>query len=148
MSRYTEQFTEVNQFANELPPANRVAGAYGTSWLAMQDHYRAVVILKTGVMATTSTIDLIIQEAQDIAGTGVQAIAGKAITQLDQALGDSNDLVLLELRTAEMDVNNGYNHIRVVMTIANAASFTDVLVVRFIPHYPPVPTTVLTEIVP
>lgn len=142
---YTQEFTEAHQFGPKLDPDQRVAGAYFTNWFQMQTNHRAVVILLTGDMAATATLNLVVQEAQDNTGTGAQAIAGKAITALTQAGGDANDTVVLEIRTEEM--TPGYDFIRAVATVANAAVDFAVQVLGVVSRYPPVATANLTEII-
>lgn len=145
---YTERFTEVNLVAGILFPANRPAGAHDTDWLLMEEFQRAIALLKVGEMAQGTTVDLVVQQAQDVNGTGQAAIAGKAIAQLTQAGGDADSMVIIEVRTEEMDVNNDYNYIRAVLTIANGNVQTDLMVNRFIATYPPVSTALWTQIVP
>lgn len=146
MASFTERYSEVVEAMNGLFPANRVAAAYNTEWVSMETFHRAICQMRVGVMTQASTIDLILQEATDAAGTGVAAIAGKAITQLTQAGGDGNDTVWLELRSEEL--TPGFDFVRALLTVGAAASFTDVQVLRTVPRYPPVSTTVITEIIP
>lgn len=145
---YTERFTEVNLIAGILFPANRPPGAHDTDWLLMEEFQRAVVLLKVGEMGQGATVNLVVQQAQDVAGTGQAAIAGKAIAQLTQAGGDADSMVIIEVRTEEMNVNADYNYIRAVLTIANANVQTDLMINRFIATYPPVSTALWDQIVP
>lgn len=147
---YTERFTEVHELGGVLFPAGRVVGVYNTPWLDMENHHRAEALLFTGVMTQGSTVDMILQEAQDNAGTGAQAILGKAIVQLNQALGDGNDSCIIELRTIEMTQNTPvpYKFIRAQITVANAATEICAAVLRSIPRYPPVPVTAWSQIIP
>lgn len=142
---YTREFTEAHQFLAKLDPDQRVAGAYFTNWSQMQTNHRAVVILLTGDMAATATLNLVVQEAQDNTGTGAQAIAGKAITALTQAGGDANDTCVIEVRTEEM--TPGYDFIRAVATVANAAVDFAVQILGVVSRYPAVATANLTEII-
>lgn len=142
---YTREFTEAHQFLAKLDPDQRVAGAYFCNWSQMQTNHRAVVILLTGDMAQGSTLDLVVQEAQDNNGTGAQAIAGKAITQLTAAGGDGDDTVVVEVRTEEM--TPGYDFIRAVATVAGGAVDFAVQILGVVSRYPPVATANLTEIV-
>ena len=66
-------------------------GTYFTPWVAMQGRHQALAILLVGDIGNTGTVDLELQEATDAVGTGAAAIAGKAVTQLTQAGGDSDD---------------------------------------------------------
>jgi len=144
---YTEHFTEVSLYGGTLFPANRAAAVYNTAWLTMEENQRAVFQIAVGVIAQAGTVDFTVQEAQDAAGTGAQAVAGKAITQLTQAGGDGNDVIVVEVRAEEMTVNTGYNHLRGVLTVAGNTAFTAVVPLRIIPTYPPVSTAALTEVI-
>ena len=143
---YTERFSEVSAILGPLYPDARAAGNYNSAWASVSTYHRQGVILIVGEMAQGATLDLIIQEAQDAAGAGVLAIAGKAITQLTQAGGDGNDVVIIEVRSEEL--TPGYDFIRAQVTVANAAVDLAVIPLGIIPRYPPVPLTNVTEVVP
>lgn len=145
MPSYTERFTEVHQHVTALYPANRAAAVYNTNWADASGHHRFVVELFVGVMAQGATLDLVIQEATDNAGTNAANIAGKAITQLTQAGGDGDDTVIIEVRCEEL--TPGYRYVRAVMTIANAAVFTCLSAKGVVARYQPVPIGGLTEVV-
>ncbi len=143
---YTEEFSEVHQVGAELYPANRAVAVYQTAWFNMQIHHRLACVLKVGVIAAAGTVDLVLQEAQDAAGTGAANIAGKGITQLTQAGGDGNDVVIIELRTEEM--TPGFDFVRAQLTVAGNTAYTDVTCYGIVNRYAPVATTLVTEIVP
>ncbi len=148
MADFTERFSEIYFVQVGLHSANRAAGVYQTPWLDMSTYHRAAFLLDVGTMAAGSTVDMIIQEATSNAGAGVQAIAGKAITQLTQAGGDGDDWVIIELRSEEMDENNAYRFVRAQVTVAAAASQISLWTLGGgVDRYPPVPTTNVTEIV-
>lgn len=147
MTSFTQRFSEGNFVAGGLHSVNRVAGVYQTPWLDMSEFHRAYFLINVGVMAATATLDAIVQEATDNTGTGVQAIAGKAITQLTQAGGDGNDWLIMELRAEEMDENNAYDNVRAQLTIANAAVLCSVWVFGTVSRFPPVSVANVTEII-
>ena len=145
---YTQNFSEVHEPGGTLYADSRTAAAYNTAWLAMTNHQRATFLLNVGEMQQGATLDLAIQQATDAAGTGAKAFTpAKAITQLTQAGGDGDDLVIVELRTEEMDVNGGFDFIRGVATVAGAAVEFSLTPLRGASNYPPVPVTVWTEVV-
>ena len=94
---YTERFTEQYQLAAVEFPDSAGAGTLNGAWLSMRDFHRAFFMLLVGDIVATGTVDFLLQQATDTAGTGVKAIAGKAITQLTQAGGDSDDACGIEL---------------------------------------------------
>jgi hypothetical protein len=119
---YTVRFSEVHQVGCELLVQNRAAAVYQSAWFDLSIHHRFVYVLQTGVLAAGATVDLVLQEADDATGTNAANIAGKAITQLTQAGGDVNDLVMIELRTEEMTPDRRF--VRAVLTVAGNTAFT------------------------
>lgn len=144
---YTNRVSEVMELISVEHPDSLGAGTHTGSWYSMRDYHRAWLYVNVGDMAATATLDVGLQQASDSTGTGVKAIAGKTITQLTQAGGDSNDVVCIELQTEELDVDGGFEHVRWYVTIANAAVEMAVTMFFVEPRFPPVPTTNWTEIV-
>ena len=146
---YTHNFSEVHQLGDYLQPASRAIGTYNTAWISVQNHQRGVFLLLTGAVGAGSTIDFALQQATDIAGTGAKAFTpAKAITQLTQAGGDENDAVLVEFRTEEMDVDNQFDFVRGVLTIAGGGDcFTALVPLMGCSNYPPVAVGLWEEIV-
>ncbi len=144
---YTERFTEVNYPLATLAPSfvNTVVGTHNTAWLSMGDYHRAVVLLNVGEgINGDETIDLVVQEAQDNAGTGAQNITGKAITQI--AAADADSIVAVELQGEEL--TPGYSYIRVVVTVGGTGGYLyGVYVFGTVPAHADVPTTPWQEIV-
>ena len=97
-------------------------GTYYTPWLSAQQRQRWLFVLDVGDIGVTGTVDMEIQEAQDAVGTGAVAIAGKAITQLTQALGDTDDAVGINLGAAEMNAAADFDHVRVRLDILVAST--------------------------
>jgi len=142
---YTVEFSEVHQVGAELYPDNMAAAVHQSAWFDMSIHHRAACILMVGDMGQGATVDLVLQEASDNAGTGAANIAGKAITQLTQAGGDGNDVCIIELRTEEL--TPGFDFVRAVLTIANAAVDASLITFGIVNRYAPVATGLVTEIV-
>jgi hypothetical protein len=142
---YTVRFSEVHQVGCELLVQNRAAAVYQSAWFDLSIHHRFVYVLQTGVLAAGATVDLVLQEADDATGTNAANIAGKAITQLTQAGGDVNDLVMIELRTEEMTPDRRF--VRAVLTVAGNTAFTGGLGYGIVNRFAPVATTLVTEII-
>lgn len=145
MPAYTERFTEVHQHVTALYPDNRAIGVYNTAWADASGHHRFVVELFVGVIAAAGTVDFVLQEATDAAGTNAANIAGKAITQLTQAGGDGEDTVIIEVRCEEL--TPGYQYVRGVLTIAGNTAYTCLSAKGVVARYVPVPVGGLTEVV-
>jgi hypothetical protein len=146
-SIYTQRFTEGYVPLLVENADSQAIGAHPTAWADLRNYQRVVAVLNVGEMQAGATLDMLINQATDNAGTGAKVVAGKAIAQLTQAGGDGDDLVAIELRTEELDVDGGFSFIQVVPTVAGAAVEYGLVVYGFVARYEPVPTTAWTEIV-
>ena len=113
------------------------AGAQNTPWIDMSQFEALLAIIQAGTLGTSATLDAKLQEAQDASGTGAKDIAGKAIAQLTQAGGDSDKQALINVHAQELDVEGGFTHVRLQITIGVAASDAAGLVQGFYPRYGP-----------
>lgn len=139
---YTQRVSEDLYPLASHDPRTRQVAAHVSAWVNAQDYHRLWYFLQVGDMGNLATLDSILQQAQDAAGAGVVAIAGKAITQLTQAGGDGvNDLLCIELQTEELDVDNGFEFVRFQVTIAVADCVYSAALFGTISRFKPVPTT-------
>ena len=138
---YTEQFTEVHELLGRLPPLT-YNGGVSTDWMAVNDYHRVVVIVSAGTLL--GTLDVAVFQATDPAGSGAKVISGKAITQL--AATDDNAICAIEIRTEELDVDGGFDCIR-VQTTSSAANVFSVIVLGVVSRYNPVGVTEWDEVV-
>ncbi len=145
MPSYTERWTEVHEPLATLAPitANGTVGAHDTGWVDMENYYRMIILLNIGTPAQGATIDIDVEEATDNAGTGIQNIAGKSITQVVAA--DTEGIIAIELRAEELTM--GYSFVNVEVTVAVDTYTYGLWVIGMIPHYAPVPVTAWQEIV-
>lgn len=145
---YTERFSEILyplaiEYADSLGPA-----ATASAYVSLRDYHRAWLVINVGDMGQAATLDAVIQQATSTAGAGVKALTpAKAITQLTQAGGDGNDLVCVELRTEELDVDGGFDCIRFVITTGVGAVEYSAVLYGGVTRYAPTPTTNWTEVV-
>lgn len=128
-------FTEMVEVLAQIDPAS-YNSAQATARIKVDKHTRVVVIMQNGLIASTGTLDLKIEQANAASGGTVKAITGKAITQLTDA--DDNKIRIIELLTSELDVNGGFAWIVVTATPATAASLLSLLVLGVDPKYAPV----------
>jgi len=144
---YTQRFTEVHELGAGLFPAVYGISVNTTAWNNMANHQRGVFVLGVGTIAAGGTVDCQLWQATDATGAGAKIIAGKAIVQLGQAVGDSNDSVIIEFRTEEMDVDAKFSYVAAVVTVAgNTAGLAGSFFLGC-SNYAPVATAVWTEIV-
>jgi len=144
---YTHRFTEVHEIEDYLVPAVKTAAAYTTAYVSLANHQRVFYILVTGTMVAASTVDLQIWQATSAAGAGAKVIAGKAITQLTQAGGDGDDICGIEVRTEELDVDGGFDHVAAILTVGVDSCAATLLPLYGCSNYTPVPVTNWTEII-
>lgn len=144
---FTVRFSEVNEVLGHIPADSETAEV-NSGWMLMENNHRAVILISVGDMVATATLDGDLEQASDALGTGSKAIGtGKSITQLTQAGGDGNQVVMMELRSEELDVPNGFEYINLEITPAVAAVEFSALILGTEPRYAPVPTTNVAEIV-
>lgn len=141
---YTERFSEVNEVLAHVP-ADSETVEVNSGWVLMENYHRAVCLIGVGDMVATATFDADLEQAQDSIGTGVKAISGKSITQLTQAGGDGNQVLMIELRTEELDP--GFEYINLELTPATAAVEFSAYIFGTVSRYKPVPTTNVAEII-
>lgn len=145
---YTQRVSEDFYPLTSHDPRTRQVATHVSAWVNVEDYHRLWYFLQVGDMGNLATLDSDLQQAQDVAGTGAIAIAGKAITQLTQAGGDGvDDLLCIELQTEELDVDNGFEFIRFRVIIAVADVTYSAALFGTISRFKPVPTTNWTEIV-
>ena len=119
-----------------IDPASQVAGTVNTGWISAGNHHNLLALIQSGVLGTGATLDAKLQQATDASGTGAKDVAGKAITQIVKATGDSKQ-ALINLRPEELDVNNGFSYVRLSVTVAVAASLTSAQLLGFNPRFAP-----------
>lgn len=132
---YTERLTEGHKFTS-VSPASRTDASADSGYLSMRDYHRATAIIQTGALGA-GTLNAKFQQAKSSGGEGVKDITGKAVTELTNA--DDDKMVAIELRSEEMDVDNKFDYIRLLVTAAGgAAMIFSALVIRHTPRFQPV----------
>jgi hypothetical protein len=144
-------FKEVVQLKGKIAPAS-YAAAQNTGWIQWGQFHEMVIRLQLGAMVATATLDLIVEQATSSGGAGAKALTNRdgtsiTITQLTAAGSDDNKLVLLDLLAEYLDVNNGFEYIRVTVTPAVAAVIFGLTVEGVAPRFAPVSTSNYDEVV-
>jgi hypothetical protein len=119
-----------------LDPASQAVGAASTVWVPVANYFSFLAMVQTGVLGTSATVDAKVQQALDSAGTGAKDISGKAITQIVKATGD-NKQVLVNVKPEDLDTVNGFDFVRVTVTVGVAASVTSAQLLGVNPRYAP-----------
>ena len=144
---YTARFTEQVAFLDRMDPDSFDPAVYDTGNNLMQQYHRMVVILMVGDMDQGASVDLKLEQATGSGAGTRKDISGKSITTLTQAGSDDNKVVVIELRSEELDVDGGFDWVNAELTVADAAVELALLMLGTEPRYPPVPTTTLEEVV-
>ncbi len=147
MASYTERFTETMIPLVVAHPDSVAPGTITSDRVDAGYYHRMFLYVDVGDIVATGTVDIKLTQATTAAGAGVKDITGKAITQLTQAGGDSDSIVGIELRAEELDVNNGFNWVGVVIVVGTAAAELSAVLMKIIPRYEPPATTGWQEIV-
>lgn len=117
-----ERFAEATPLLGVIDPDAYSAGTVTTGWVAMKDVQSIGAIVAVGTMASGSTVDAKLEQATDSSGTGAKDVTGKAITQLTQAGSDSDKQAIINCTQEELDLANEFDHVRLSITVATAAS--------------------------
>lgn len=72
------------------------------------------------VGATDIVVDAKIRQAQDASGTGADDITGAAVTQFTAT--DDNKWATIDVDAAKLNINNGFNHVALVITVGNGST--------------------------
>ena len=143
---YTSRDSEIRCLLAKIDPDNYGAAEYNTGFVNMGNYHRAVAEIHTGDMAGGATLNADLEEGAD--ALGVQRNTLKSITQLAQVLGDADDTVIIEFQTEEFNVDGGFEFLNLEVTVGVAAVDFTALLWGIIPVYPPVPLTLITEVIP
>lgn len=141
--------------ACNVEPQTLAAGITTGEWVDMSGFRRALFAVLLGAANdANATIDIVIQQATDVLGTGAKALAGvrgaKAAATITAGAGFAtrNELVLLEVRAEEMDVNNAFAFLAAIITVSGGDTWiVGVIPLRTVPAYSPVLLTNVTEVV-
>lgn len=122
--------------ATRIDPVSQAAGTVTTGWVSMATFDEILATVQAGAFGVSATVDAKLQQATDATGTGVKDIVGKAITQLTAA-ANANNQALINCRSDELDVANGFAFVRLSITVGTAATLIAALVQGFDARYQP-----------
>lgn len=119
-----------------IDPDAYAAGTEVTPWLSLADFGAIQAVVSVGDMQATSTVDAKLEQATDSSGTGAKDITGKSATQF-VAGTDDNKQSIINCRSEELDVANGFDYVRLSVTTATAASDSGGFVIGHNARYQP-----------
>jgi len=119
-----------------IDPDAYTTGTYTTGWISGVDFERFMAVVMAGTLGTSATIDAKLEQASDGSGTGAKDVTGKAITQLVKASND-DDQAVINLNVDELDIDGGFTHFRLSMTVGTATSDAAAFVLGFDARFAP-----------
>lgn len=107
-----------------IDPDAYATGAQNGGWVNAALFHELMAIGLLGDLGVGNTFDLKLQQATTSGGAGAKDITGKAITQVSQATSPEtkDKQYVINLRTEELDRDNGFDYVRMVMTPGSTTS--------------------------
>jgi len=142
MADYTARFTEQAMLLADIAPASH-STEQNTGYVSVAGYHRVFVLIHSGTLGGNLGIDM--EQATDTAGTSAKALdaGGKDVDLV--ATTDDDEVNVIEIRTEELDVPNGFDCLNVEATPASAGIF-GVQIWGFVPRHAPPATTALGSV--
>ena len=90
----------------QIDPDAYPIGTANGAWVSMADFTEASAIVMVGLMGAT--------------GTGAKDLAGASVL-IDQAAGAGDEIATVPFRAEQLDIANGYTHVRLSVATAGAS---------------------------
>jgi hypothetical protein len=116
-----------------IDPDAYTTGTYTTGWIDMSKFLAIMAVVQAGTLGSSATLDAKIQQATSAAGASAKDVTGKAIAQLTQAGADSDKQAVINLFANELDINNGFTHVQLSITVGTATSDAGAIVLGLDP---------------
>lgn len=113
--------SEAIALLNSMSPASQAASTVNGSCVDVSKFHTIMAVIETGTLGASATVDFLLQQAKDTSATDVKNIVGKSITQIVKASGDDKQAIIC-VRTSELDVEGGFDCMRMKITVGTAAS--------------------------
>lgn len=121
-----------------IDPDVYTAASYTTGWIPAENFQTFMAVVMAGTLGASATIDAKIEQATSAAGAGVKDLEGAEITQLTQAgTNDSDKQAVISFGAGDLDVDGGFTHFRLSMTVGTATSDAGAVVLGSNPRYGP-----------
>jgi len=120
-----------------VDPDVLTAAAHTSDYVSMADFESIMAIVMAGTLGSSATMDAKLVQATDASGTDSKDITGKAITQLTEAGTDSDKQAIINCRAEELDLDNGFTHVALTITVATASSDGGGVILGLNPRYAP-----------
>lgn len=121
---------------SNVKPSNRVVpvdtidpdayapGTLTTGWIAAKDFFNWMALIAWGDLGTADTINAKLEQATTSGGAGAKDVTGKAIVEVDSSDSPEphNQQAIINCRSDELDVANGFDYLRLSVTLASTSS--------------------------
>lgn len=123
MTKGTMRPSDRVALAATIDPDVYSAAAHVSDYVAMADFEKIMAVACAGTLGGGATFDAKLVQATNGSGAGSKDIAEKSIVQLTQAgTDDSDKQAIINCIAEELDVNGGFTHVALVITIGAASS--------------------------
>lgn len=130
---YTESFNEAIVQLDRIGAISASTQTNG-AWVSVANCPRFVAKLNVGLIAATGTLGFQVRQAQDAAGLNAKAFKVMAPTYIDT---DDNEDSWLDCRAEELDVDGGFDYVRIEVLAATAASLFSAELLGYVHRYGP-----------
>lgn len=148
---FTERFTEKHYpLITVAPTTYQAAAAVDTAYVSLANYHRAALVIHLGNVSATGTVTFQIRQATNTSGGSVKGIpttAGQSKITTALANADDNGIVVIELRTEELDVANGFDCVGVRYDVDTDTADFSAILYGIEPRFSPVTSTGFNEIV-
>lgn len=111
----------------QISPASYSAGEQLTAAIDMKNFRRLLVLVQTGVLGASATLDVKATASSTSGGTYTD-ISGRVLTQIVKASGD-NKLAILEITAEQVGAHGASSrYVKISATVGTAASIFGVVV--------------------
>lgn len=113
--------------------------SYSTGWVDASKWHSFLAIIQAGDLGSGAELDAKLEQATTSGGGGAKDVTGKAMTQISQAdsPNPSNSQILLNCRTEELDVEGGFDYVRLTLTVGDATSDLSGILLGVDPRFGP-----------
>jgi hypothetical protein len=106
-----------------LDPVNEAIGTVQTGWIDMSLFADYLAIVQAGALAAAAGLAITFNQAADAQGATSKPLATKVVAPLTQASTNNvGSQTLVNLKGGDLDVNNGFRWVQMVVTVSGAAT--------------------------
>ena len=138
--------SEIVALLQSHSPQSQAAGIVNTNCVEVSKFHTIMAVLQTGTLGASATVDFQLQQATDTSATGAKGISGKSLTQIVKASGDDKQAII-NLRVSDLDVEGGFDCVRMKITVGTAASLVSAQLYGIGPRHSPASDSNLASVV-